>query len=173
MVWGTNPHHTPRRMYFHAYLNVLTTRTCEDARRHRQEIMCGSVLYSPDRSNPHTVEYDPFIKSQLAARNYLYGLVWCKFGHVTPQNLESTKPSCSTEWTDHVPDVGVPHYQNSPPNHPLLRPSCTTRILQRPGESGSMDILYNSSGSGAHEQSPSSASLRLRLPLSLSLPISP
>ena len=41
--------------------NVLITRTWEDARRHRQEIMCDSVLYSPDRSTPHTVEYDPFL----------------------------------------------------------------------------------------------------------------
>ena len=31
----------------------------------------------------HTVDYDPFIKSQLASRNWLKGLMWCKFGHVT------------------------------------------------------------------------------------------
>ena len=34
----------------------------------------------------HTVEYDPFITRQLATHNYLLGLVWCKFGHVTPWN---------------------------------------------------------------------------------------
>ena len=31
----------------------------------------------------HTEEYDPFIQSQLARRNQLSGLMWCKFGHVT------------------------------------------------------------------------------------------
>ena len=31
----------------------------------------------------HTVDYAPFIKSQLASRNQLEGLVWCTFGHVT------------------------------------------------------------------------------------------
>ena len=30
----------------------------------------------------HTVEYDPVIKCQLASLNKLWGLVWCKFGHV-------------------------------------------------------------------------------------------
>ena len=34
----------------------------------------------------HTVEHDPFIKSQLASRNWLQGLMWCKFGHVPPEN---------------------------------------------------------------------------------------
>ena len=31
----------------------------------------------------HKVEYDPFIKSQLASCNWLKGLVWRKFGHVS------------------------------------------------------------------------------------------
>ena len=31
----------------------------------------------------HTLGYDPFIKSQLASRNELEGVVWCTFGHVT------------------------------------------------------------------------------------------
>ena len=30
----------------------------------------------------HPEEFDPFIKSQLAASKQLCGLVWCKFGHV-------------------------------------------------------------------------------------------
>ena len=30
----------------------------------------------------NTVKYDPFIISQLASRNLLWGLVWCKSGHV-------------------------------------------------------------------------------------------
>jgi len=34
----------------------------------------------------HTVEYDPFIKSQLASRNQLQGRVWCKCGHVMFEN---------------------------------------------------------------------------------------
>ena len=33
----------------------------------------------------HTVEHDPFIKSQLASRNQHKGQMWCKFGHVAPQ----------------------------------------------------------------------------------------
>ena len=41
-----------------------------------------------------TVEYDPFIKSQLPS---LEGLMWCKFGHFTLQNLEGTQPSYSNE----------------------------------------------------------------------------
>ena len=28
------------------------------------------------------VEYDPFIKGQLASSNWLLGLLWCKYGHV-------------------------------------------------------------------------------------------
>ena len=31
----------------------------------------------------HTVDYDPFIDRQLASRNQLEGLTWCKFGHAT------------------------------------------------------------------------------------------
>jgi len=38
------------------------------------------------------VDYDPFIKSQLASRNQLQDLMWCKFGHVSPLNLRRTKP---------------------------------------------------------------------------------
>jgi len=39
-----------------------------------------------------TVEYDPFIKSQLAARNQLYGLIWFKFGHVTLEISSQRNP---------------------------------------------------------------------------------
>ena len=35
----------------------------------------------------HTVEFDPFIKSQLASHNQFESLMWCKLGHVTHQNL--------------------------------------------------------------------------------------
>jgi hypothetical protein len=38
------------------------------------------------------VEYEPFIKSQIASRGYLQGLMRSKFGHVTPQILAPTKP---------------------------------------------------------------------------------
>ena len=31
----------------------------------------------------HTVEYDPFIRGQLASRNLRQGLLWRTFGHVT------------------------------------------------------------------------------------------
>ena len=44
------------------------------------------------RGVTHTVEYDTFIKNQLALRNWLSGLMWCKFGHVTPRNPAPTKP---------------------------------------------------------------------------------
>ena len=45
----------------------------------------------------HTVEHDPFIKSPIAPRNQLYGLRWCKFGHVTvktPNERNPRKPPC-------------------------------------------------------------------------------
>ena len=40
----------------------------------------------------HMVENDPFIKSQLASRNQLYGLMRCKFGHVTFANPDKRSP---------------------------------------------------------------------------------
>ena len=57
------------------------------------EAVCGIDLVSF-----HTVEFDLCIKSQLASRNELLGLMWCTFGDETPQNLGSTKSSNSTEW---------------------------------------------------------------------------
>ena len=47
----------------------------------------------------HSVEVDSFIKSQLASRSQLSGLIWCKFGHVTTRSWGGTKPSYFTEWT--------------------------------------------------------------------------
>jgi len=38
-----------------------------------------------------TVEYGPFIKRQVAARNLLEGLVWCKFGHVPPAEFRGVE----------------------------------------------------------------------------------
>jgi len=49
----------------------------------------------------HPVESNPVIKSHLASRNELLGLARCRFGHVTPQNLGSTKSAYSTEWYRH------------------------------------------------------------------------
>ena len=46
----------------------------------------------------HPVEYDPSNESQLASRNLLQGLMWCRSDHATPQNLGPTKPVCSTVW---------------------------------------------------------------------------
>ena len=40
----------------------------------------------------HTVEYDPFIKSQLASRNQIEGLMRCKFGHVTSRMWAQRDP---------------------------------------------------------------------------------
>ena len=34
----------------------------------------------------HMVEYDPFIKSQLASRNRFHDLSWRTLGHVTFEN---------------------------------------------------------------------------------------
>ena len=33
-------------------------------------------------ASPHMVDYAPFIKSQLASRSQLQGLMWSKFGYV-------------------------------------------------------------------------------------------
>ena len=41
----------------------------------------------------HTMEFNPFIKSQLASHNQLGGVMWCKFGHVTPERNPLT-PLC-------------------------------------------------------------------------------
>ena len=38
------------------------------------------------------MEYDPFIKSRLALRNYLEGLMRCKLSHVTLKDLNQRKP---------------------------------------------------------------------------------
>ena len=42
----------------------------------------------------HKVEYE----SQLASRNYIQGLMWCKFGHVTVDVFVLTKPLWPTVW---------------------------------------------------------------------------
>ena len=41
------------------------------------------MLLREAAASGHTMDYDPLIKSQLASRNQLWGLVWCKFGHMT------------------------------------------------------------------------------------------
>ena len=40
----------------------------------------------------NTVEYDPGIKSRLASRNYLKGLLWCSVGHVTLEISSQQNP---------------------------------------------------------------------------------
>ena len=48
-----------------------------------------------------TVCYDPFIKSQIASHNELWGLMWCKFSHevVTfPSYSGQTNPPYSAVW---------------------------------------------------------------------------
>ena len=40
----------------------------------------------------HTVEYVPFIQSQLASRNQRLVLMWCKIGHVTVKISTQRKP---------------------------------------------------------------------------------
>jgi len=40
----------------------------------------------------HTVEFDPFIKSQLASHSQLLGLLWCTFGHVTLEFWSQRNP---------------------------------------------------------------------------------
>ena len=41
----------------------------------------------------HTVEHDPFIRSELVSRIQLSDLTCCKFGHLTLRNLAPTKTS--------------------------------------------------------------------------------
>ena len=38
------------------------------------------------------MEYGPLIKRQVAARNLLEGLVWCKLGHVPRAEFRGGKP---------------------------------------------------------------------------------
>ena len=66
----------------------------------------------PD-SRYHTVKYDPFIKSQLVSGNQLSDLMWCNFGHATPQMLGWTKFSYSTEWVQ-----GYLAHQKTPQDPP-------------------------------------------------------
>jgi hypothetical protein len=40
----------------------------------------------------HRVQCEPFIKRQRASHNQLWGLMWCKFGHVTFKNLRERYP---------------------------------------------------------------------------------
>ena len=42
----------------------------------------------------HTVEHDPFVKSQLVSRNQ--PLMWCEFSDVSAYNLGRTKPGFET-----------------------------------------------------------------------------
>ena len=49
----------------------------------------------------HTVEFDPFIKFQLASRNRLQGLMWLKFGRITlgyPRQRNPRTPPCDMSW---------------------------------------------------------------------------
>ena len=48
---------------------------------------CAHAMYTGP-----TMEYDTFIKSQLASRNLVQGLMWCKFGHVFPGILGERNP---------------------------------------------------------------------------------
>ena len=62
--------------------------------------MTYSLLARPriaSDTTPHTVEYNLFIKSHLASRNEIYGLMWCNFGHATfehPNKQNPRKPPC-------------------------------------------------------------------------------
>ena len=55
----------------------------------------STILFKLDIFNQcpsHAVEYDPFIKSQLASGNLLEGLMRCKFGHLTLRILRERTP---------------------------------------------------------------------------------
>ena len=69
--------------------------------------ICIPLPPTPTHHLIHTVEYDPFSKSPLASHNYLQGLLWGKFGHVTTVQNAETKPSYSTR--------GHPGEQNKNP----------------------------------------------------------
>jgi len=57
--------------------------------------------YTTQNTTYHTVEHDPFIKRQITSLNYLWGLMWCKFGHVTIE--------ISTPKNPRTPPCGINH----------------------------------------------------------------
>ena len=76
-----------------AYMGLVPRHTLDTGReiklQRSPQALWGCVWveigYRVKRPHPeHTVDYDPFIKSQLASHNQFQGLTWCKFGHVTP-----------------------------------------------------------------------------------------
>ena len=69
-------------------------------KRARHELQQGEkrVLRTGAQGRYHTVDHDPFIKSQLASRNQLQGLVWWEIWSRNPQKLKGTNALKSTEW---------------------------------------------------------------------------
>jgi len=88
---------------------------------------------SSTANRTHTMEYDPFIKSQLASRNELEGLMWCKFGHVTLKIVlqrNPRAPTCGVSSTSYPCFWCVQHGKSRP--HGGVRPlhQKSTGILQ-------------------------------------------
>jgi len=50
----------------------------------KQVELNGPPSNAEGREQSHTVEHDPFIKSQPTFRNQFQGQIWCNFSHVTP-----------------------------------------------------------------------------------------
>jgi hypothetical protein len=62
-------------------------------------IACFQVPHTNlvQRNGTHKDDYDPFIKSDLASRNELSSLMWCKYGHVL-FIFDATNRSKSSVW---------------------------------------------------------------------------
>ena len=77
------------------------------------------------------VEYDPFIKSQLASRNQLHGLMWRTLDHVTfedPDERDPRPPPCGVT---SAPTAGLPEGHR----HTSV---CETARVARPAETGAL-----------------------------------
>ena len=55
---------------------------------------CFNLTFTSSAKQPHTVEYDLFIKNHRASRNQLQGLMWCRFGHLALNLLNQQTPPC-------------------------------------------------------------------------------
>ena len=67
-------------------VQVLSTANLTSGRV-QVHLVCRVQRYGAVVWECHMVVCDPFIISQLAPRNQLEGLVWCKSGHASPEIL--------------------------------------------------------------------------------------
>ena len=82
-------------------------------------------MEAPSAGSNHTVEYDPFIKSQLASTKLTLEPHVVYISSRPPQNLGVPKPSYSTEWIGQEGrceatckrEFKLPWREAGPPNH--------------------------------------------------------